>query len=48
MFSSMNKEILPNCLKGKQGYSLGECSNTTSVAFGAEMVNSMVSGVLDC
>ena len=37
--SNMKSEILPNCLKGKYGYSLGEFSNTSDVMFGAERVN---------
>ena len=34
--SNMKSEVLPNCLKGKYGYSLGEFSNTSNVVFGAE------------
>ena len=36
--SNVKCEILPNCLKGKYGYSLGEFSNTSNVVFGAERV----------
>ena len=35
----MKSYILPNCLKGKYGYHLGEFSNTSFVVFGAERVN---------
>ena len=35
---NMKSEVLPNCLKGKYGYSLGEFSNTSNVVFGAERV----------
>ena len=31
--SNMKSEILPNCLKGKYGYSLGEFNNTSNVVF---------------
>ena len=34
--SIMKSEILPNCLKGKYGYSLGEFSNMSNVVVGAK------------
>ena len=36
----MKKKILPNCLKGKYGYHLGESTscNTSFVVFGAEKI----------